>query len=136
MVNNNKNIKSRERPLSPHLQAYKPQLTSVTSILHRASIVGMFFMSLIFAWYIFFNAFSVQCMAYNWFTTNETGKVIYKVFLSGCALVFSYWLCASIRHLFFDIGKGYQLETAYKTGWASIIASLLIASSIIIWGIL
>lgn len=131
-----KNVKSRPRPLSPHLQIYKPQMTSMSSIFHRASIVGMFFISLLFVYYIFKESFGFNCQCYNWLTTDETGIIFYKLGLSVSALVFSYWVCASIRHLFFDIGKGLDIPTAYKSGWLSIISTLALTAYIINFGIL
>ena len=131
-----KNVKSRPRPLSPHLQVYKPQLTSISSILHRASIVGMFFLTVIFTWILYKDSFAVQCDCHNWLKTDETGQIVYKLLLSGAALCVSYWICASIRHLAFDIGKGYDIPTAYKTGWLSFISTLALTAFIINWGIL
>ncbi len=135
-MTNDKKVKSRPRPLSPHLQVYKPQLTSMTSILHRASIVAMFFIALLFVYHIFKEAFGIKCECYSWLTTDKNGQLVYKLLLSGMALVVSYWVCASIRHLCFDLGKGYEVETAYKTGWLSIIATLALTAFIINWGIL
>lgn len=131
-----KNVKARPRPLSPHLQVYKPQLTSFTSIVHRGSIVAMFFISLLFVHILGVQSFGVECKGYEWLTQSDDGKFAFKILLSLAALAASYWVCATIRHLFFDIGKGFDIPTAYKTGVLSIIAALALAAYIINFGIL
>lgn len=129
-------VKSRERPTSPHLQVYKPQLTSVTSILHRVSVVVSYVAVILFAHLIYKEAFFVDCDVIKWLTGTENGKLVTKVALSGFAVAVSYWIFATTRHLFFDIGKGFELSTANKTAWLSILASLGFAAYIIIYGVL
>lgn len=129
-------IKSRERPISPHLQVYKPQITSVLSILHRISTVVMYFAALLFTYVLYREAFGGECKCYAWLTESEEGKVVTKVVLSGFAVSASYWICATIRHLFWDIGKGFELSTAIKTGWLSVITTLALSAYIINYGVL
>lgn len=136
MSEKKKNVKSRPRPISPHLQVYKPQMTSMTSILHRASIVVMFFATLAFVYVLYKEAFAIECACYKWLMESDNGQLLFKIGLSFIALSASYWVCANIRHLFFDIGKGYDIPTAYRTGWLSIITALALAAYIINYGIL
>ena len=123
----------RERPLSPHLQVYKPQFTSMLSIMHRGSIVAMYFVSLGFVYFLALQAFGFECMCANWLTTSETGIIVGKILLSCVAIAASYWIMATIRHLLWDIGYGFELDKAYKTAKISIIATLLLAAVIIFY---
>jgi succinate dehydrogenase / fumarate reductase cytochrome b subunit len=125
----------RERPLSPHLQVYKPQFTSMLSIMHRGSIVAMYFVSLVFVYFLALQAFGFECMCANWLTTSETGIIVGKLLLSGVALAASYWIMATIRHLLWDIGYGFELDKAYRTAKISVMATLILAGIIIyyIW---
>ena len=136
MADNDNNKIGRERPLSPHLQIYKPQFTSVLSIFHRASIVALYFgvfgLALILGNYAFID----DCPIAAWLKDNETGQMAAKIILSGYALAASYWVCATIRHLAWDMGKGFEIKTAYKTAIISIISTLVLTALIIYYGIL
>lgn len=125
----------REKPLSPHLQIYKPQFTSMLSIMHRGSIVAMYFISLAFVYFLALQAFGFECMCANWLTTTETGNLVGKLILSCVAVKASYWIMATIRHLLWDIGYGFELDKAYKTAKISIFSTLALSLLIIyfIW---
>lgn len=110
----------KPRPLSPHLTIYKPQITSVLSILHRGS--GVFLslgIPLIIYWLY---ALSSGPAAYetaagffsNWFV---------KFFLFLWTAAFYYHFCNGIRHLFWDMGKGFDLENLRKSGIAVLAAA-------------
>jgi succinate dehydrogenase / fumarate reductase cytochrome b subunit len=135
---NEKNLNAskigRERPLSPHLQVYKPQLTSVLSILHRASIVAMYFGILIFCYIVFSFAFVQQCPITEWVKDSENGQLFLRLFLSFYAVASSYWVVATIRHLMWDFGYGFEIKTAYRTAYISIISTIIL-SAIIIYNI-
>jgi len=105
----------KERPLSPHLQVYRPQLTSVLSIMHRGT--GIFLAlgtPLLVLWLMTLatgpDAYAKlqQCFS-HWFV---------QLVLLGWTFALFYHLCNGIRHLFWDIGKGFQIENLYKSGWA------------------
>lgn len=134
--NHNPNYKARPRPLSPHLQVYKPQLTSMLSIFHRASIIAMFFgvlgLVLILADY----AFVEHCACAAWLKESETGKLLTKLVLSAYAFIASYWICATIRHFFWDMGMGFHIKTAYRTAYISMLSTVVLAALIIYYGIL
>ncbi len=111
-----------ERPLSPHLQVYRPQLTSVLSIVHRGTGVALAF-----------GAFGVAYWLHR--VAGDAGS--YQQFHGllntplGCALVFAfafallYHLFNGIRHLGWDMGWGLDLPNTYRTGWAVVVLSLL-----------
>ena len=110
-----------ERPLSPHIQVYRPQLTSVLSILHRVTGVALGAGTLLLAWWLLAAAHgpgrfeTVQAFIGSWF-----GRLV----LFGFTFSLFYHLCNGIRHLFWDAGLGFGLKTAYVSGWLVVAASL------------
>ncbi|HHS89334.1 MAG TPA: succinate dehydrogenase, cytochrome b556 subunit [Rhodobacteraceae bacterium] len=111
------------RPLSPHLGIYRPQLTSVTSILTRitgnALLLGAF---LVVAWFLA-AAISPEAFAtINGLMTGWLGDLVMT--LSLWALW--YHALAGLRHLIWDAGIGLELETAEKLGWGVIGGSVLL----------
>ena len=120
----------KERPLSPHLSVYKPQITMVLSITHR--ILGSFL------------AVSTPVLVY-WLMTIASGPGAYaalqdcfshwfaKLFLLAWTFAFFYHMCNGIRHLFWDVGRGYEIENLYKSGYAVVaVASTLTLVTIIV----
>lgn len=122
---------STNRPLSPHLQVYKPQLTSVLSITHRATgvflSVGALFLS---CWLLAVASGPEEFNKLNEYVNTWYGKVILVAF------VFSlfYHLCNGVRHLFWDAGYGLNIETTYKTGYAVVIISILLTGAAVVMG--
>ena len=101
-----------KRPLSPHLQVYRPQITSVLSIVHRLTGVVLFFGLWLLATWIFLNVYS--CAA----CINPLIESIYgRIFLVLWTLALYYHFLNGIRHLFWDIGKGYDLDVLKKSGY-------------------
>ena len=108
------NIKSK-RPLSPHLQVYKPQLTSVTSILHRATGFALTIGLILFAAWLISAAYD-PAMLENvyWFTSSYVGILL----LFGWSIAFYYHLANGIRHLIWDTGRMLELDNARKGAFA------------------
>lgn len=111
------------RPLSPHLTIYRPQLTSMTSILTRitgnALIVGM----LMIVWWLLAAATNADYFATaDAVLTSWFGDLV--LFLSTWALW--YHLLGGVRHLIWDNAVGLDLETAYTLGYALIIGSVVL----------
>ncbi len=116
---------THKKPLSPHLQIYKPQLTSVMSILHRATGV---FLSL-----------GTLALVY-WLTAAAKGPEAYQqaqnllsswlglLLLFGWSFALFYHLCNGIRHLFWDAGLGIDLKTSYATGKVVWIATFILTA--------
>ena len=110
-----------ERPISPHLQVYKPQLTSVLSILHRITGVGLGAGTLLLAWWLVAAAYGPdQFETARAFIASWLGRLL----LFGFTFALFYHLCNGIRHLFWDAGWGFELKTVYTSGWLVVIASL------------
>lgn len=109
-----------ERPLSPHLQIYKPQISSLLSFLHRATGFALGVGSLLLAWWLVSAAYGPDVFAVaQGFIASWLGRLI----LLGFTFAFFYHLCNGIRHLFWDIGKGFEIKTADMTGWLVLVSS-------------
>ena len=111
---------SQDRPLSPHLQIYKPQLTSVLSILHRITGAALAIGTLLLVWWLVAVAAGPESFAA---AQEFFGSVIGQLLLLGWSWALFYHLCNGIRHLAWDIGWGFDLKSVYATGWAVVIAS-------------
>ena len=103
-----------KRPLSPHLQVYRPQLTSMLSITHRLTGIALSFGSILLV--IWAGALAMGPEAYyaisQWLTC-PLGITL----LMGWAFCFYFHLANGIRHLFWDWGWGYELGSVYRSGW-------------------
>ena len=104
---------STERPLSPHLTIYKPQITSMLSILHRitgiANAIGLLLL-VGWLWALAFNEGCYTCIQ------EMAAHPIAKVLFIGWTFAFFYHLCNGVRHLFWDAGKGFDLCCVKKSG--------------------
>lgn len=119
---------TRTRPLSPHLQVYRPQITSVLSILHRLTGIALFFGTLIWVWWLVGAAIGDDAFdSATWFMGSWLGQIM----LIGWTWALFYHLANGIRHLFWDIGKGFELETVSATGWAVVIFAF--AMTVVAW---
>tara|TARA_B100002052_G_C15838429_1_gene578933 strand:+ start:519 stop:905 length:387 start_codon:yes stop_codon:yes gene_type:complete len=124
-------MQNNKNPLSPHLQIYRWQISSLLSITHR--IVGV----------INFFAITIICL---WSTTLLFGQEFYQniqIFLNthvGKFLIislcwtFSFHILNEIRHLFWDIGLGFDLKIAKLTGILTLIGSFVLSVAIFIIG--
>ena len=121
---------SDNRPLSPHLQIYRPQLTSVLSIAHRGAGVALGVGAAFFAWWLLAAASGPE--AYG---TAQAffGSVVGIVVLAGFTFALFYHLCNGIRHLFWDAGMGLELDQAYRSGWTVIAASIVLTAGAWVW---
>ena len=119
---------ARERPISPHLQVYKPQITSVLSIFHRITGVALTFgLILLVAWIFTLSLGEDYFEYFVMFIKSWFGLLI----LFGFTFALNYHLCNGIRHLFWDAGYGYEIETVHKSGLAVLVVSFLL--TILIW---
>jgi succinate dehydrogenase / fumarate reductase, cytochrome b subunit len=116
------------RPLSPHLQVYRWQLTSVMSILHRATGIALAVGALYLALWVMFAASSpATYAAFQNFNSSFVGRIL----LGGWLFSAFYHLCNGIRHLFWDAGYGFELKDAYRSGWIVVAVSLI--ATVVSW---
>ena len=118
-----------EQPTSPHLQIYRPQLTSILSISHR--MAGLFLGTAgLFAFTIWLVSLALGPDAYsnavNIFTLTLVQPILFL-----WTVAFFYHFSNGIRHLLWDLGWGFQLTTAYTTGYLAIINATVL--SILTW---
>mgnify|MGYP003523498437 CR=1 FL=1 len=130
----NDSVKEK-RPLSPHLQIYKIQLTSLLSILHRGTGMVLYGGALLCA--LWFFSLSKGLDAYN-LMQSYLFHPVGLMLLLGVTFSFFYHLCNGIRHLLWDAGVGYELSDVYKTGWIVIVSSFVLTGMAwtigILWG--
>lgn len=111
------------RPLSPHLQVYRPQLTSITSILTRVTGNALILGTILIVWWFIAAAKGPEAFARaDWVLTSWIGDLVMT--LSVWALW--YHSLAGIRHLIWDSGRGLELETAEKLGIGIIAGSAIL----------
>ena len=121
---------NKERPLSPHLTIYKPQISSVLSIMHRITGVALYFAMLIAAWVFVIDYFGDD---YIKEMTEFLSGNIWILFVILTSLAMSYHFYNGIRHLFWDSGKFLELKAVKITGIIVVIATIVTALSF--WGI-
>ena len=120
------------RPLSPHLQVYRPQLTSVLSILHRATGIALSVGALYLVIWVVFAAASPRTYAqFQGFNMSIVGRIV----LGGWLFCAFYHLCNGIRHLFWDAGYGFELKDAYRSGWIVVAVSAIATAAAWIAGL-
>ena len=117
-----------KNPLSPHLQIYRWHISSLLSITHRISgVVNLIALILIFFWLIILNLGENNYEFFLLIINSFFGKFI----LIGFIWSMSFHLLSGIRHLFWDLGYGFEIKTANISGTIVIIFSL--ALTIIFW---
>jgi succinate dehydrogenase / fumarate reductase, cytochrome b subunit len=119
---------SDTRPLSPHLQVYRWQLTSVLSILHRAAGLALAAGTILLIWWLI--AAAIGPGAYGGIR-DFLGSWIGLLLLFGWSLALYYHLCNGIRHLWWDTGHGLELPQVYAGGW--IVLAATAALTILTW---
>ena len=118
-------MKSADRPLSPHLQVYRWQLTSVMSILHRAAGLAL--------------SAGAYCWSCGWSrprlaptridgVQNFLGSWLGIAMLLGWTAALFYHLCNGIRHLVWDTGHALDLRSTYSGGWIVVAATAVLTA--------
>jgi succinate dehydrogenase / fumarate reductase cytochrome b subunit len=120
------------RPLSPHLQVYKPQMTSVLSIMNRLSGIATSVGTLLMVWWLVAAAGSAGAYATM---QGFVGSPIGFILLFGWTLALVYHFVGGLRHLAWDAGYGFDLPQVYASGWAAIIATAVLTVGIWIIGL-
>ena len=116
------------RPLSPHLQVYRPQLTMVLSISHR--LAGMFLA--LGSVYLVLWVGAVASGPDDYALIQVfSASILGRLLLLGWTIALFYHLANGIRHLIWDTGHGFELKTAYASGWA--VLAVTIIATILAW---
>ena len=121
-------MNKNNKPLSPHLTIYKPQITSVMSITHRATGVFQSLGTLFILTYFFSVVLNEDFYKiFEYFIESYVGKT----FLFFYLLSLCYHLCNGIRHLLWDLGFGFEIKNVYYSGYLTIF--IAISLNFIIW---
>ena len=113
------------RPLSPHLMIYRPQLTSISSILVRITGNAMIIASVMIVWWLFAAATSAEYFALvDGVMTSWFGKMV----MLGSIWALWYHTLGGVRHLIWDNAIALDIPTAEKLGWAVIIGSFVLTA--------
>lgn len=119
---------SLKRPTSPHLQIYKWNVSSLTSIMHRFTGVVLYLSIVMIVWYIIYYTYQINPAESVETCDCAFKKILDQLFsLAAIGVTFSlyYHFCNGIRHLFWDIGKGFDIKTARNSGITTIILALI-----------
>ena len=123
-----KSVMENKNPLSPHLQIYKPQITSILSIAHRFTGIILYSSSFLFTIFLFSLAFNedLKNILISFFSSFYGKSILFFI-----TLFFIYHFLNGIRHLFWDMGFGLKIVNVYITGF--IIISLSLILNFYIW---
>lgn len=122
--------RTRERPLSPHLQIYRPQINMVMSILHRLTGAALYFGTLILAWWLVAAATGPDYFA---FVSGILGSWPGKLVLFGYTWALINHMLGGVRHFIWDTGHGFALSNVDILCWGSLAASVLL--TLAVWGV-
>jgi succinate dehydrogenase / fumarate reductase cytochrome b subunit len=111
----------RTRPLSPNIQIYRPQLTSVLSIANRITGLVLSVGAVVLVVWLIAAATGPQAYA---LVQGAIASWIGQIVLFGCTFAFFLHLCGGMRHLVWDAGYGFSLRSIYASGWAVVGASV------------
>jgi len=115
------------RPLSPHLQIYRPQINMVMSIVHRITGAALYFGSLLLAWWLFAAATSPEYFAFvNGLFATWPGMIV----LVGYTWALIHHMLGGLRHFVWDTGAGFDIGTVNLLSWATIVLSVLLTAAL------
>jgi succinate dehydrogenase / fumarate reductase, cytochrome b subunit len=117
-----------QRPLSPHLQIFRPIITMVMSILHRITGAGIYVGTILLVWWFAAAAAGPEhYAAFSGFIGSWFGRLV----LFGLTWALIHHLLGGIRHLIWDAGYGFDPPVANALSWATIIGSVVL--TLVIW---
>ena len=116
------------RPLSPHLEVYRPQLTSILSIMNRVTGIASSVGTLLMVWWLMAAAAGPDAFLR---VQHFLGSPIGIFVLFGWTAALFYHFFAGLRHLAWDAGWGFELPRVHQTGWLTLIAT--VAATTVTW---
>jgi succinate dehydrogenase / fumarate reductase cytochrome b subunit len=123
---------SAARPLSPHLQVYRPQLTSILSVLHRGTGIALAVGTLALVWWVLAAAIGPAAYAQ---AQGFLGSWLGILLLIGWAFSLFFHLCNGLRHLVWDTVHGFDLPSTYASGWTVVVSSAVLTVIAVIAGL-
>ena len=119
---------TRSRPLSPHLQIYKPIPTMVMSIVHRITGAALYFGTVLVAWWLIAAA---SGEAYFDWVNSFFGSWIGRLILFGYTWTLMHHMLGGLRHFMWDMGHGYEKD--FSTKLAILTPVVSVALTVLIW---
>ncbi len=117
----------RQRPLSPHLQIYKPQINMVMSILHRITGAALYVGTLLVAWWLVAAASSPEYFSFvNGLLATWPGMIV----IVGFSWALIHHLLGGLRHFIWDTGTGLDIATVDLLSWSTIVLSVLLTGAL------
>lgn len=116
------------RPMSPHLQIYKLPLPAIMSITHRMTGIFLSIGTLILTAWVVSMAMGAESYAQM---NHYLGSLIGQLFLFGWTWALFYHLCNGLRHMYWDMGKGFEMKSVYLSGYITIAASVV--CTLLVW---
>ena len=117
-----------ERPLSPHLQVYRPLFTMMMSIAHRITGAGLYFGAALFAWWL---VAAASGPTYFDFVNGLFGSIPGRVVLLGLTWAAIHHTLGGIRHFIWDLGYGFGARERELLAWLTLIGSLVLTP--VVW---
>jgi succinate dehydrogenase / fumarate reductase, cytochrome b subunit len=118
------------RPLSPHIQIYRPLINMVMSIFHRITGAALYFGTLLLAWWLVAAASGPQ---YFDFVRGLFLHPIGQLILFGYTWVLFHHMLGGVRHLVWDTGRGYDLASIDRMSWLTLVGS--VSLTLAIWAL-
>ena len=120
-----------QRPLSPHLAVYRPLIGSFTSILHRGMNCLLLAGTVVLAlWIVSIAVGGDSFQLINGLLASWVGQLA----LIAWTFAGYYFICQWLRHFAWDLGYGFDLTTASRSGWAALVVALV--ATLVTWGYL
>lgn len=116
------------RPLSPHLQIYKPMLTMMISIMHRITGVGLYFGIILLVWWL--TAASISDSYFD-FVQGFFGHWFGRFVLFGFSWALVHHALGGLRHFLWDTGRGYDLKVVEWLARANLAGSIVL--TLLLW---
>ena len=117
-----------ERPLSPHLQAYRVTLTMAMSIIHRITGIALYFGTLLLVWWLIAAASGPAAYAnVQAFTSSFIGRLI----VFGYTWALLHHLLSGLRHLVWDLGYGFKAAEREAMTWGALIGG--VSLTVLVW---
>lgn len=120
---------SASRPMSPHLQIYRPTINMIMSIVHRLTGVALYVGTLLGAWIL---AAAATGPEYFEYVRSILGSTLGQVVLFGYTWALFHHLLGGVRHFIWDTGAGYDLGTIDRLSWGTLVLSVLM--TLAVWG--
>lgn len=112
------------RPLSPHLTIYRPQMTSMSSIMVRITGIATFFLSVLVVWWLIAASTSETAFA---FIDGLLHSILGKLVIFGALWALFYHMLGRLRHVIWDFGHALDVETSEKMGVGMFIGATVLA---------